>query len=72
MDTKTIIYENYIFKFNMIEYQIKVNMTDNILMKIYEGTINETDVYVKPIKTIYNFTITKHESDIFWNILYNN
>ena len=57
MDPETITYENYTFKFNVTKDQIKVNMTDNILMEIYEGIVKEDDIYVKPIKKFYSMII---------------
>jgi hypothetical protein len=84
MDTETIIYENYIFKFNIIKDQIKVNMIDNTLMDSYEGIIKEDDIYVKPIKKFYSmivkslnkdqfytFSITQQKSNMVCNISYN-
>jgi hypothetical protein len=50
MNTETITYENYTFRFNITKDQIKINMTDNTLMDSYEGIIKESDIYVKPIK----------------------
>ena len=84
MDPETITYENYTFKFNVTKDQIKVNMTDNILMEIYEGIVKEDDIYVKPIKKFYSmiikslnkeefytFSISPQKSNMVCNISYN-
>ena len=57
MDIETITYDNYTFKIEPDTNQIKVNMTDNTLMEIYEGTVKEDDLYVKPIKKFYSMII---------------
>ena len=57
MDIETIIYDNYTFKIELDTNQIKLNMTDNILMEIYEGIVKEDELYVKPIKKFYSMII---------------
>ena len=57
MDIETITYENYTFTIEQEKNQIKVNMTDNTIMEIYEGFVKESDLYVKPIKKFYSMII---------------
>jgi len=66
METETITYENYTFNFNVTKNQIKVNMTDNTLMEIYEGIVKEDDIYVKPIKKFYSMIIKSLNNEQFY------
>ena len=84
MDIETIIYDKYTIKIELYNEQIKLNITDNTFLEIYEGIINEGDTNIKPInkfysmiikslnkEQFYNFNITYQESVIFCNISYN-
>ena len=86
METETITYDNYLFKIELDKNQININMTDNTntLMEIYEGTVKEDDVYVKPIKKFYlmiisalneetsfNFSIDNQNSKMICTVSYN-
>ena len=85
MDIETITYDNYTFIIEQEKNQIKVNMTDNTLMEIYEGFVKEDDLYVKPIKKFYSmiikalnkeqyftFSVTTQNSKMVCTISYNN
>ena len=85
MDIETITYENYTFTIEQEKNQIKVNMTDNTIMEIYEGFVKESDLYVKPIKKFYSmiikalnkeqyfkFSVDTRDSKIVCTVSYNN
>ena len=72
MDIETITYDNYIFKIELDKNQIKLNMTDNTLMEIYEGTVKEDDLYVKPIKKFYSMIIRSLNKETSFNFSIDN
>jgi len=72
MDIETIIYDNYTFKIELDTNQIKLNMTDNTLMEIYEGSVKEDDLYVKPIKKFYSMIIRSLNKEASFNFSIDN
>ena len=42
-------------------------MTDNILMEIYEGSVKEDDLYIKPIKKFHSMIIRSLNKDPSFN-----
>lgn len=72
MDIETITYDNYTFKIDLDTNQIKLNMTDNTLMEIYEGTVKEDELYVKPIKKFYSMIIRSLNKEPSFNFAIDN
>ena len=72
MDIETITYDNYIFKIELDKNQIKLNMTDNTLMEIYEGSVKEDDLYIKPIKKFHSMIIRSLNKETSFNFSIDN
>ena len=72
MNIETITYDNYTFKIELDKNQIKINMTDNTLMEIYEGTVKEDVLYVKPIKKFYSMIIRSLNKETSFNFSIDN
>ena len=72
MDIETITYDNYTFKIELDKDQIKLNMTDNTLMEIYEGTVKEDELYIKPIKKFYSMINRALNKEISFNFSIDN
>jgi hypothetical protein len=69
----TILYDKYKFEIEIKPDQIYINLTDCEFLDIHEATINESDIFVKPIKKFYsmidkslnkepNYTVTISEN----------
>lgn len=85
--SNTIIYDKYDFDIKLDEVDTKINikLIDTELLDIYECSIKEADIYVKPIKKFYsmiekalsrelnyNIIITEKKGQIICSFAYNN
>jgi len=57
MSTDIITVDNYKFELELSPPQIKIKLTDTTLYEIYEGIVNEDDIYIKPIQKFYSMII---------------
>jgi len=57
MLTDIIFVDNYKFELELSPSQIKIKLIDSALYEIYEGFVNEDDIYVKPIQKFYSMII---------------
>ena len=57
MSIDTIIIDNYKIELELLPSQINIKLTDNKSYSIYEGQVNEDDIYIKPIKKFYSMII---------------
>jgi len=57
MLTDIIFVDNYKFELELSPSQIKIKLIDLTLYEIYEGFVNEDDIYVKPIQKFYSMII---------------
>ena len=72
---ETFTYDNCSFKFKIDTSEIKITMTDNTSMEIYEGVIKETDINsksIKSIKKIYSMIIKALNKEPGFNFSINN
>ena len=85
MTELTVIYDNYKFDIQLIGAQINIKLTEIELFNLYEAIINESEIYVKPIKKFYsmfikalnkepdfNLTIYEKKRQLICNFGYNN
>ena len=72
MDIEIITYDNYTFKIELDTNQIKINMTDNTLIEIYDGIVKEDDINIKPIKKFYSMIIRALNKETSFNFSINN
>jgi len=54
MSNLTIIYDNYKFEIELFGTHLNVKLTDIEQLDIYECSVKEADIYVKPIKKFYS------------------
>jgi len=57
MAIDTITVDNYKFELELSPPQIKIKLTDTTSYDMYEGIVNEDDIYVKPIQKFYSMII---------------
>lgn len=85
MSEFTFSHDKYKFEIKLQVDQINIKLTDIELLDLYEGSVKETDIYVKPIKKFYtmiekafsrepnyNFTIQENKSQLYCCFAYNN
>jgi hypothetical protein len=53
MSELLIIYDKYKFEVELVGTQINFKLTDSELLDLYEASVKEADIYVKPIKKFY-------------------
>ena len=52
--SSTILFENYKFEFELDGLNLNIKLTETDLFYMYEGSVKEADIYVKPIKKFYS------------------
>jgi hypothetical protein len=52
--SSTILFENYKFDFELDGLNLNIKLTETAQFDIYEGSVKESDIYVKPIKKFYS------------------
>jgi hypothetical protein len=52
--SSTILFENYKFDFELEGLNLNIKLTETAQFDIYEGSVKEADIYVKPIKKFYS------------------
>ena len=57
MSIDTITVDNYKFELELSPPLIKIKLTDTTSYDMDEGTVNEDDIYVKPIQKFYSMII---------------
>ena len=85
MSNITITFDKYKFEIDLIDAQINIKLIDIELLDLYECSIKEADIYVKPIKKFYsmikkalyrepnyNIIITEKKGQLICSFAYNN
>ena len=85
MSELSIIYDKYKFEVELVGTQINFKLTDSELLDLYEASVKEADIYVKPIKKFYamiekalcqepnySITINDKKAPIVCSFAYNN
>ena len=71
MAIDTITVENYNFELELSPPQIKIKLTDTTSYDMYEGIVNEDDIYVKPIQKFYSMIIKSLNKEPNYNFKMN-
>ena len=64
-----IIYNNYKFNLSIIGSRLDINLTETNLLDIYECSVEEADIYVKPIKKFYSMIEKSLNKDPNYNLI---
>ena len=65
----TIVCDNYKFEIEFIGTQININLTETDLMDVYQASIEEANIYVKPIKKFYSMIEKALNKEPNYNII---
>ena len=65
----TIVCDNYKFEIEFIGTQININLTETDLMDVYQASIEEANIYVKPIKKFYSMIEKALNKELNYNII---
>jgi len=71
MSTDTITVDNFKFELELSPSQIKIKLTDTTSYDMYEGIVNEDDIYVKPIQKFYSMIIKSLNKEPNYNFKIN-
>jgi len=71
MSTDIITVDNYKFDLELSPPQIKIKLTDTTSYDMYEGIVNEDDIYVKPIQKFYSMIIKSLNKEPNYNFKMN-
>lgn len=68
----TIVYDNYTFEIEISGTQLDIKLTETDLLDIYECSVNESDIYVKPIKKFYSMIKKALNNEPNYNVIITN
>ena len=71
MSIDTITVDNYKFELELSPPQIKIKLIDTTSYDMYEGTVNEDDIYFKPIQKFYSMIIKSLNKEPNYNFKMN-
>ena len=71
MAIEIITVDNYKFELELLPPQIKIKLTDTTSYDMYEGIVNEDDIYVKPIQKFYSMIIKSLNKEPNYNFKMN-
>ena len=68
----TIIHDNYKFEIEITKTKLNINLTEINLLDIYECSVEEADIYVKPIKKFYSMIEKSLNKEPNYNLIITN
>jgi hypothetical protein len=68
----TIIYDKYKFEIEIIGSRLYIKLTDTELLDVYESSVEEAEIYVKPIKKFYSMIEKSLNKEPNYNLIITN